>query len=138
MTKYSDPEVQSLLLDLYAMHGTDTTVARLSGVSRTTLWRMNAASADGEPDLQETDWGGVIKPWHEHRLDALDMQIEDVQQRMTRDAGQGQFIPVVYGGFARFRECEYAHSLTAAQFNEQLTYDDEMRDLLGVPRVWED
>jgi len=136
--KFNDPEIQSLLLDLYAVHGTDTAVARLSGVSRTTLWRMNIASEEGHPDLQEVDWAGVMKPWHEHRLDALDMLVEDVQQRMTHDAGQGQYVPVIHGGEYKFEPCEFAHSLTQKQFEEYLVMDDETRELLDVPRVWED
>jgi hypothetical protein len=136
--KFNDPEIQSRVLDLYAMHALDTTVARLSGVSRTTLWRMSKASEEGAPELQECDWGGIIKAYHEHKLDALDQHIEDVCQRMTHDAGHGQFVPVVHGGFAKFREDEYAMSLTTAQFKEQLAMDDEMRDLCGYPRVWED
>lgn len=138
MTKYNSAEVQSLLLDLYAMHGTDTSVARLSGVSRVTLWRMSKASEDGEPSLQECDWAGVIKPYHEHKLDALDLHVEDVMQRVTRDAAQGQFIPVVYGGMPQWRDCEFAHSLTAAQFKEYLEMSDEDRDFYGVPKVFED
>src|SRR6266568_9290845 len=98
MAKFNDPEIQSLLLDLYAMHGADTTVARLSGISRVTLWRMSKSSEEDHPDLQEVDWGGFIKPYHEHKLDALDLHIEDVQQRMTHDAGHGQWIDEVHGG----------------------------------------
>ena len=138
MTKYSDPELQSLLLDLYAMHGTDTAVAKLSGVSRVTLWRMQNMSEEGQPELQECDWAGVLKPWHEHKLDALDVLVEDVQQRMTHDAGQGQWVPVVHGGLQKFREDEYAMSLTAAEFKEQLAMSDEDREFFGYPRIWED
>ena len=134
MTKYSDPELQSVLLDLYAMFGTDSEVARKSGVSRVTLWRMQNMSEDGHPDLQECDWGGVIKPYHQQKLDALDIQIEDVAQRMTRDAGQGQWVPVVHGGFARFREDEYALSLSASEFKEQLAMSDDEREFYGYAR----
>jgi hypothetical protein len=128
MTKYNNPELHSLLLDLYAMHGTDTKVAALSGVSRVTLWRMQNMSEEGHPDLHEVEWGGVIKPWHEHKLDALDMLVEDVQQRMTRDAGQGQWIPVVHGGEMKWKDDEYAMSLSAKEFEDALD--------LGI--VWHD
>jgi hypothetical protein len=139
--KYADPEIQSLVLDLYAMHGTDVTVSNLSGVSRTTLWRMSRASEEGEPGLQECDWGGKIQPYHLHKLDALDAHIEDVQQRLTRDAGQGQWIPVVYGGFARWKEDEYAMSLSPKEFEDALelgvVWHDKMLRILSKTGVWE-
>lgn len=142
MSKYNDPEIQSVLLDLYAMHGTDTAVARLSGVSRVTLWRMQNLSEEGHPDLQECDWGGVIKPWHEHKLDALDVLIEDVQQRMTRDAGHGQYIPVVHGGEAKFVDDEYAMSLSAKEFEDALDlglvwHDKKLRVKNEKTGIWE-
>jgi hypothetical protein len=88
--------------------------------------------------LQEVSWGGVIKPWHQHRLDAIDMAVSGVQQRMMRDAGQGQWVPVVHGGEMKWRDDEYACSLTAKQFEEHLAMDEETREMCGLPRVWED
>src|SRR6185437_2259610 len=98
MTKYSNPEVQSLVLDLYAMHGKDSVVAELSGVSRITLWRMATMSMEGHEAFQDCDWSGLIKPYHEHKLDALDMHVEDIAQRVTRDAAQGYYVDEVHGG----------------------------------------
>lgn len=140
--KYKDPAIQSLLLDLYMTHGTDTAVARLSGVSRTVLWRMNVMSEEGHPDLQEVDWAGTIKPWHEQRLCALDMLIEDVQQRMTHDAGQGQYVPVVHGGEYKFEDDEYAVSLSPKEFYDALDlglvwHDKKKRVLNERTRTWE-
>jgi hypothetical protein len=142
MTKYSDPELQSVLLDLYAMHGTDTTVAKLSGVSRVTLWRMQNMSEEGQAELQECDWGGVTKAWHLHKLDALDIQIEDVAQRMTRDAGQGQWVPVVHGGEMKWREDEYAMSLSPKEFEDALDlglcwHDKKLRVRNEKTGIWE-
>ena len=138
MTKYTDPATQSKLLDLYSMYKLDTKVAAMSGVSRVTLWRMANASEDGHPDLQECDWGGVIKAWHLHKLDALDMQIEDVQQRVTRDAAEGYYVDEVQGGIYHFVEDEYAMSLTDDEFKRQLAMDDDEREMLDYPKIWHD
>jgi hypothetical protein len=136
--KFNDADLQSLLLDLFAMHGTDAEVSRQSGVSRVTLWRMENWSMEGKEGLQEVNWGGVIKPWHMHKLDALDMHVTDVQQELTFSSSRGRKIPMVAAGAYCFEDCEYAASLTAKQLKEHLEMDDEMRELLSVPRVWED
>jgi hypothetical protein len=137
MTKYLDPATHSKLLDLYSMYKMDTKVAALSGVSRVTLWRMSNISLEGT-ELQGVDWGGVIKPWHEHKLDALDMQVEDVQQRVTRDAAEGYYVDEVQGGIYHFIEDEYAMSLTDEEFNRQLALSDDDRDMLDYPKIWHD
>jgi len=136
--KFNDPDVQSKLLDLYAMYKLDTKVAEMSGVSRTVLWRMEGWSEEGKEGLQEVEWGGVIKAFHLHKLDALDMHITDVQQRVTRDAAEGYYVDEVQGGIYHYIDDEYACGLTEKQFQIELAYDDEIRELLGVPRVWED
>lgn len=142
MSKYDKPEIQSLLLDLFAMHGTDAAVARMSGVSRITLWRMDGWSLEGRASLQEVDWGGLIQPWHLHRLAALDMHVTDVQQRMTRDAGAGQWIPVVHSGEMKWRDDEYAVGLSPKEFEDAVElgivwHDKKLRVKNPKTGVWE-
>jgi hypothetical protein len=142
MSKYDKPEIQSLLLDLFAMHGTDTAVARLSGVGRVTLWRMDTMSLEGKESLQEVDWGGVIRPWHMHKIDALDLHITDVQQRMTHDAGHGQWVPVVHSGEMKWRDDEYAMSLSPKEFEDAVElgscwHDKKLRVQNPKTGVWE-
>lgn len=137
MSKFNDPEMQSTLLDLFVMFGTDAEVARRSDIGRTTIWRMDTISEAGD-DLQEVAWNGTVKAWHEHKLDALDMHISDVQQELTISSSRGRTIPMVHSGEYKFEDCEFAMSLTAKEFKEHLEMPEDVRELLGVPRVWED
>jgi hypothetical protein len=136
--KSNKPEVQSLVLDAFATYKISTRVAEITGVSRTLLWRMAKMSEEGHPDFQNVDWGGEEKPYHEHLLDALDMAVEDIQQRVTRDAAEGYYVDEVQGGCYHFVEDEYAVSLTEAEFKNQLAMDDETREMCGFPRIWHD
>jgi hypothetical protein len=138
MTKYTNHDILRSWLDAYAMLGKDTEVAKMCKVSRVTLWRAAKASEDLDPDLQDVLWGDISKPYHEQKLDALDMQIENVQQDITVVAGQGRLIPMVHSGAYCFEDCEFSMSLSASEFKYHLALDDETRDMLGYSRVWED
>jgi hypothetical protein len=137
----TDPNLLPGYLDALMEHGTAVTASKVAGISRTAIWRISNLSENNDPDFPEyqtIDWGGTIAPFHVHLWSCLDQAVESVQQEMTFAAWRGRFLPVFHSGFQRFQECEYAMSLTEKQFEKELAYDDQTRDLLGVPKVWPD
>jgi hypothetical protein len=125
-------------LDALVAHGVTTTASKIVGVSRVTIWRITNASEAGDPDLQEIEWAGLMQPFHLHLLSALDMSIQNVQEDVTHAAWKGRMIEPVVGGIYQFEDCEHAMSLSPKEFEAQLAMDEEMRDMLGYPKVWYD
>jgi hypothetical protein len=138
MTKKVTDDLMSLYLDELVMKQSAVRACKAVGISRMTPRRWEENSEAGHPDFQEIEWGGTIKPFHQHVFDAIDISIDDSDGEIRHAGIHGYYTDQIADGNYCYMDCEYAMSLNQKEFEDQLAMTEDTREMCGFPRIWHD
>jgi hypothetical protein len=100
------------------MHTTGRRAEKVTGIHRNTARNWANLSEQGHPDLQEVEYGGLIKPFHEHLLDCIDESIEDLDAEFRHTSLHGQWVPQIWHGNFCFEDHEAAMAMSEKEFQD--------------------
>jgi hypothetical protein len=114
------PETLAVLLNFLIENPHWASAARRIGVVPVTILRWLKRSREGDPEFV-IEWGGEMKPFHEHAQDAMKVNIANIES-MARKNAEGYDEVVTFQGQVQYK------------IDPQLVGvpDDELRDL-GYP-----
>jgi hypothetical protein len=126
------------VLDAIVQYGSLTKASDANGIAPMTLSRWRGKSEDGAKEFQEIEYRGVVQPFHVHVEDCIMQSVDEIESITRAAARDGYTRPTINKGQFSYEDCEYAMSLSSAEFEAQLKLDDDTREMCGYPRMWED